>query len=184
MLQGDRMKDKKYVWYAVFAIIAITLVGYLGYFFGFLGFINNIALKDAFSQFNIITLAIILGVAAFFSPCAFTVLPAYVSHYLADDKKLTFRKSLYFGILAALGIIAVNLAVGLVISLLGSTAPFHKDPRDDIPIVLGIRIVAGFLIAALGVMTLLGKTIKIPFLSSIRPGKNAQKKCVYVWHSL
>lgn len=62
-----------------------------------------------------------------------TVLPSCVSHYLAQDsqeQKGTVAKGLYFGFIAALGILTVNVAIGLVIALLGSAVPFAKDPRQ------------------------------------------------------
>lgn len=132
-------------------------------------------MPEAFSNFPLITLSIIFGTAAFFSPCSFTVLPAYVSHYLTGDKQHSkqasqtgnIAKGFYFGLIAALGIITINIIVGLIIAVLGSAAPFAKDPRQDIPLILGVRIVAGLIIAYLGLMTVLGKHLEIPVLPNL-----------------
>lgn len=147
-------------------LILLTLGGFLGYYFGFLGFIYNVMMPEAFGNFPLILLSILFGIAAFFSPCSFTVLPAYVSHYLTEDKDERFSivKGFYFGLIAALGVLTINIIIGIIIAFLGSTAPFAKDPRQDIPLILGIRIVAGLIIAYLGLMTVLGKHLEIPFL--------------------
>lgn len=153
------------LFYFFFALFALVLIGFLGYYLGFLGFIYNVMMPGAFGKFPLIILAIIFGTAAFFSPCSFSVLPAYVSHYLAGDtqeKRGALGKGIYFGFIAALGVITVNLLVGLVIALLGSTAPFAKDPREDIALILGIRTVAGLLIAAMGILTVLDRPLPVP----------------------
>jgi len=158
-------------------IIAIILIDFLGYYFGFLGFIYNVMMPQTFSKFNIITLSIIFGIAAFFSPCAFTVLPAYVSNYLTKQEK---QKSKLFelfklGIFAALGIILVNMIIGIAIAVLGSATPFSKDPRTDIPLILGIRAVAGIFIAILGAMTLMHKSFNIGFIQNFLSKKEFSK---------
>lgn len=160
--------NKKLIIYALLIITALIFVGFLGYYYGFLGAIYNVLMPQTFSKFNIIVLSIIFGIAAFFSPCAFTVLPAYVSNYLTKEeaKKPTFSKLLKLGSLAAVGIIAVNMVIGTIIAILGSATPFSKDPRTDIPLILGIRVVAGFLIATLGVMTLMHKSFQLGFIQN------------------
>lgn len=151
--------------YFFFALLALIIVGFLGYYFGFLGFIYNVMIPEVFGKFPLVILAIIFGTAAFFSPCSFSVLPAYVSHYLTGDaraEKRALRNGLYFGFIAALGVITINVLVGLVIALLGSAAPFAKDPREDIALILGIRTVAGFLIAVMGILTVVDRPLPVP----------------------
>lgn len=161
----------------IFLIILVLLIflGFTGYYLGFLGFIYNVMMPEAFGNFPLVILSIIFGVAAFFSPCSFTVLPAYVSHYLTGNKdqaKQTSQigniaKGLYFGLIAALGVLTINIIIGLIIAVLGSAAPFAKDPRQDIPLILGIRVVAGLIIAYLGLLTILGKHLEIPVLPNL-----------------
>lgn len=154
------------------SLAVLTAIGFAGYYYGFLGFIYNVMMPGAFGTFPLIVLSMIFGVAAFFSPCTFTVLPAYVSHLLtAQDvgaepktRAQNIRRGLSIGLVAALGVITVDLIVGAIIAALGAAAPFAKDPREDIPFILGVRIVAGLLIAFLGILSILGKTVQIPFL--------------------
>ena len=170
-------ENKKLLFYTLVIIIAIIIIGFLGYYFGFLGAIYNVMMPQTFSKFNIITLSIIFGIAAFFSPCAFTVLPAYVSNYLTkkEEQKPKFSKLFKLGFLAALGIISVNMIIGIAIAILGSTTPFSKDPRTDIPLILGIRVAAGIFIAVLGAMTLMHKSFNIGFIQNFLSKKEFSK---------
>jgi len=169
-------ENKKIFVYALLVIIAIVFIGFLGYYFGFLRAIYNVMIPQTFSKFNIIALSVIFGIAAFFSPCAFTVLPAYVSNYLTKkEEQKSYAKLLKLGFFAALGIILVNMFIGLTIAILGSSTPFSKDPRTDIPLILGIRVTAGFLIAILGVMTLMHKSINIGFIQNFLSKKEFSK---------
>lgn len=170
-------ENKKLVVYTLLVIIAIILIGFLGYYFGFLGFIYNVMMPQTFSKFSIVSLSIIFGIAAFFSPCAFTVLPAYVSNYLTKEEKQkpNISKLLKLGIFAALGIIVVNMIIGIVIAILGSATPFSKDPRTDIPLILAVRAIAGFFIAFLGLMTLMHKSFNIGFIQNFLAKKDISK---------
>lgn len=176
--------SKSALFYFFFALLALIFVGFLGYYFGFLGFIYNVMMPEAFGKFPLVILAIIFGTAAFFSPCSFSVLPAYVSHYLAEDvreESKVWRRGIYFGFIAALGVITINVLVGLVIALLGSTAPFAKDPREDIALILGIRTVAGFLIAVMGILTVLDRPLPIPSFLYRFMGKASFGKSIFLY---
>lgn len=172
---------------AYFLLIAgiFTVVGFAGYYYGFLGFIYNVMMPEAFGKFSLVILAMIFGTAAFFSPCSFSVLPAYVSHYLAegteDNKKSAVRKGIYFGLIAALGVITINVLVGLVIALLGSTAPFAKDPREDIALILGIRTVAGIIIAVMGILTVLDRPLPAPSFFHKLIGRASFGKSIFLY---
>lgn len=170
-------ENKKVLLYALLILIVIIFIGFLGYYFGFLGTIYKVMMPQTFSKFNIISLSIIFGIAAFFSPCAFTVLPAYVSNYLTkkDERRPRFSKLFRLGFLAALGIIVVNMIIGTFIAILGSATPFSKDPRMDIPLILGIRTAAGIFIAILGVMTLMHKSFNIGFIQNFLSKKEFSK---------
>lgn len=172
-----KKENKKIYAYVLFVILFMVIIGFLGYYFGFLGVIYKIMVPQTFSKFNIITLSIIFGVAAFFSPCAFTVLPSYVSNYLTKEEKQKpkFSKLLKLGFFAALGIIAVNVVIGIVIGVLGSATPFAKDPREDIPLILAIRAIAGFFIAFLGFMTLMHKSFNVGLIQNFLSKKNISK---------
>lgn len=179
------------IFYFVLTLAILTLIGFVGYYFGFLGFIHNVMMPEAFGNFPLVGLSILFGAAAFFSPCSFTVLPAYVSHYLIRDNKtevLTNRsgnivKGLHFGFIAAMGVLTINLIIGFIIAVLGNTAPFAKDPRQDIPLILAIRTAAGLVIAYLGAMTVLGKPFHIPFIENVI-GRLSFKKSIFLYGML
>ncbi|MBI4170973.1 MAG: hypothetical protein HY514_04710 [Candidatus Aenigmarchaeota archaeon] len=166
--------------YFILTLLFVVFIGLIGYYFGFLGFIYNIALPNVLSQYNLIILSVIFGIAAFFSPCAFTVLPSYVSYYASQNRKKERRnKSLYLGLMAAAGIVTVNMILGIIIGILGNVAPFVPDPRQDIPAILVVRIVSGFLIAALGIVYLTGRTFHFPFLQGVQ--KKSFSKSMYAY---
>lgn len=168
--------DKKSVFYTLFVIFIISLIGFLGYRYGFLSFIYNIAMPESFSKFNIVLLSAIFGIAAFFSPCAFTVMPAFISNYITKSETSKGLKAVKLGLLAALGVMLVDIFIGLVVAIFGAATPFSKDPRTDIPIILFVRAFIGLIILILGVMLLLRKSINLPILqkmsSKFSPSKN------------
>lgn len=183
-IQPSTKPKKSALFYFFTALFTLILIGFLGYYFGFLGFIYNVMMPEAFSNFSLVILAIIFGIAAFFSPCSFSVLPAYVSHYLAGDaqgQKSAIKKGIYFGFIAALGVIMINVLTGFLIALLGGAAPFAKDPREDIALILGIRIVAGFLIALMGILMVLDRPLPIPSFFQRLIGKLSFGKSIFLF---
>lgn len=151
------------------SIAALSLLGFLGYRLGFLQIIQGIVMGGNLGKFSTVALSVLFGTAAFFSPCALTVLPAYISRFLGEERgsEHSLGTLLWLGVLGALGIIVVNMIIGLVIATLGSTAPFAKDPREDIAPILAIRTIAGLLIALMGYFTLTGKRVPLPFVQDI-----------------
>lgn len=95
-----------------------------------------------------------LGAAAFFSPCGFPMLPAYLAYYLprrgAGEEGVlrALLRGVGGGALAGLGALLVLLLIGGAAIALG--APFKQN-------VLLLELVGGLLVLALGVATLLGK---------------------------
>lgn len=147
---------------AALLVFGATLLGVVGYQFGFLGFVYNLMLPQAFAKVNVLTLAAIMGVAAFFSPCAFPLLPGYMTHQLqAQRGEARFLGSLSLGLLAALGLLAINGVLGLVVVLLGSAAPFNPDPRQDPWTVLAPRLIGGAFVAYLGALYLLNRNLSL-----------------------
>lgn len=77
-----------------------------------------IEMKD----YGIWGLAFLAGVAMFFSPCAFPLLPGYIMLYFQmreedNDKKKGYTKAAKTGTIAALGIFTVIIAFGLVFAI-------------------------------------------------------------------
>lgn len=147
---------------AVLLALGAVVVGLVGYGAGFLGFAYQVMLPDAFSRLDVLTLAAVMGVAAFFSPCAFPLLPAYVTYQLeAQGARTRLGRALALGALAATGVVAVNVVLGLVIAALGTAAPFNADPRQDPPLVLAPRLLGGLLVTYLGALYLMGRGLSL-----------------------
>lgn len=101
-----------------------------------------------------------LGVLAFFSPCGFPMLPAFIAYYLSGDATARgaatgrttrgLARGLGGGALAALGALAVLAAVAALAVAIG--APFKAR-------VLLLELVGGLVVIALGVATLAGRDV-------------------------
>lgn len=150
---------------AVLLATAAVLVGVVGYAAGFLGFVYNLMLPNAFSRLDVVTLAAVMGVAAFFSPCAFPLLPAYMTYQLEAHRGL--GRSLALGTLAAGGVILVNVGIGVVIAALGAAAPFNADPRQDPWYVLAPRLLGGLFVTYLGALYLLERNVSLGALERL-----------------
>lgn len=156
---------------ALLAIAGAAALGWLGYRLGFWRFVTSIAMPQGFEQYNLWLVAAGAGIAAFFSPCIFPLLPAYVTYdlgLLAGTRNRLLR-SLVLGGAAGVGVIAVNLAIGAVIAALGQAAPFQPDPRKDPAAILLIRTLAGVAVVGLGVITLTGRSLAAGLLAKLVP---------------
>lgn len=94
-----------------------------------------------------------LGLLAFFSPCGFPMLPAYVAYYLprgdgAPSAGRNLARGLGGGLLAALGAMLVLLAIGALAIALG--APFKAR-------VALLELVGGAVLVTLGTLMILGR---------------------------
>ncbi len=130
-----------------------------GYFLGFLGYAYGIAVPQAFGRFSVVAVAAISGLAAFFSPCVFPLLPGYVVYRLGESRQARLGRAAAIGLAGAAGVVVVNLMIGALIAALGTATPFQPDPRRDIPAVLAVRFVAGALVVVLGMLALSGRTL-------------------------
>lgn len=161
MATHRRAFDTGYVTPVLLATAAV-LIGVVGYGAGFLGFVYQLMLPSAFARVDVVVLAAVMGVAAFFSPCAFPLLPAYVTYQLqAQGAGARLARSLQLGAFAALGVLAVNGVLGLVIAALGAAAPFNPDPRQDPWYVLAPRLAGGLFVTYLGALYLMGRTLSL-----------------------
>ncbi len=140
---------------AVAAALAIA-----GYLLGFLAYAYGVAVPQAFGRFSVVAVAAISGVAAFFSPCVFPLLPGYVVYQLRPSgERWRLGRAATIGLAGAAGVVVVNLALGGVIAALGAATPFQPDPRKDIPAVLAVRFLAGAAIVILGVLAIGGRSL-------------------------
>ncbi len=110
---------------------------------------SGMASPISMNSMPIILLAFAAGIASFFSPCSFPMLPGYVGYYLGieehkkqEEKKQMLKKALFTGTAAALGILLIYLFIGFLIMLIGPTIypfiPFFAPLVAIIIIVLGL----------------------------------------------
>lgn len=142
--------------------LGAVFLGVLGYQLGFLGFIYKLMVPQAFSSIPVYALAAVMGVAAFFSPCAFPLLPGYMTYQLeAQHGEAKLLRSLYLGLLGALGVVLVNMALGVVIASLGAAAPFNPDPRQDPWVILAPRLIGGLFVVYVGALYLTNRSLSL-----------------------
>jgi cytochrome c-type biogenesis protein len=106
---------------------------------------------DPISSYSVplVLLAFAAGIASFFSPCSFPMLPGYVGYYFSLEeeeqrsKKEVIKKALPLGIAAALGILLVYLFIGGLVMAIGS--PILPFIPILAPIVAVVVIVLGIL---------------------------------------
>lgn len=102
----------------------------------------------------LLSLNFFAGVLAFFSPCGFPMLPAYLAYYLprGDEAPESVKRAVARGMLgggmAAAGALALLALVGVGAYWLG--APFRER-------VLLMELVGGLVVLTLGVLVLLGR---------------------------
>ena len=142
---------------AVLAVCcALPIAGYLA---GFLGYAYGVAVPGAFDRFSVSVVAVVSGLAAFFSPCVFPLLPGYIAFQAGASRTASPPGRLAIAGAAAAGLTLANLAIAGVIGLLGAATPFQPDPRQEILPLLAIRFSAGAAIVVLGLAALRGRTL-------------------------
>lgn len=106
--------------------------------------------------FNLLALAIIAGIASFFSPCAFPLLPGYLAFYTTargDGVQDSYRISaIGLGLAAAAGVVTFVLILGVIIGVLGAGAGQALSISGSEPsyIVLWFRGGVGIILVMLG----------------------------------
>ncbi len=127
------------------------------------------------------------GVIAFFSPCAFPMLPGYISYYLGfleskdveDTKKNTISQVLKDGVIGgvscALGGVTVLVAIGVGISLLGSVV--RNLIKENVSL---MELIVGIILIIMGIVMLLGIDLKLPFkIKKSAKGKGYKSLFIY-----
>jgi cytochrome c-type biogenesis protein len=109
------------------------------------------------AQISVFALAVIAGIATFFSPCAFPMLPGYMSLYLGlntnvvssqPSKEVTYkgaaRRAVIAGSATALGMMTVFLVIGVVVIIAASTVtkyiPYLQPIVGVVLVVLGLLL--------------------------------------------
>ncbi len=98
-------------------------------------------------EYGIYTLAIFGGLASFFSPCAFPLLPSFIAYYItgAEGKSRTIKNGLSLGIKAAIGLLSIFAFIGIL--AIGGSYWISKY----IPY---LELIVGILILILGILLL------------------------------
>ncbi|MCH7850364.1 MAG: hypothetical protein IH845_01845 [Nanoarchaeota archaeon] len=159
-------------------IIIVALVGYFIFIKYMTVFVPNI------SSYSLILIAIVAGIAAFFNPCNFAVLPSYLSYNysLSEETSKTsknkFKSILVYGLVAALGIIVFNLILGSLIGLLGAGFGKSFALAGDTPnlIVRIFRGVIGSILIVFGFLHLSGRGVQFKFISKISQSLSSSKQ--------
>jgi cytochrome c-type biogenesis protein len=163
----------------VTAFVAIVVGGFLVF--------RAFATTPDLGVFNLYALAIVAGVASFFSPCAFPLLPGYFSaYYLAGNEehagRPAARRGLGLGLAAALGVISFSLILGLIIAALGtgvgqSLSISGAEPSQLVRVFRGL---VGVILLTLGIGQLSGWNLKPRFVDAFtyrtRPQRDGARR--------
>jgi cytochrome c-type biogenesis protein len=133
-------------WLIIISTALVALAGYLV----FVVFLKEIL--PAFSAYSLYLVAVIAGIATFFSPCSFPLLPGYLSFYYNSGEKQGKKRELYYGLIAAMGVITFNVILGMVVALLGQAFASSLSISNQTPSVLTriFRLVIGGVLLTLG----------------------------------
>ena len=121
------MNETTGVFKFVLTVVILGAIGVLGYFI-FLGFMD----KDQL-LLSLFPLAVVAGLASFFSPCAFPLLPVAVNANLKSNSKLS---PFVVGLVSASGLITLLLLVGLVIAFIGQ--PLGELLQNNLRVIRGV----------------------------------------------
>lgn len=77
------------------------------------------------SSLGIVFISVVAGIASFFNPCAFPILPGYLAQYYVsasptEPKRSRLGTILLYGFIAAIGVVIFNIFLGAVIGVLGT----------------------------------------------------------------
>jgi len=141
-----------------FLALILTLV--VGGYSLFIWFVINIMKGDA--AFGLFFVAVVAGVASFFNPCAFPLLPAFLAqHYTTKKKeeKKSVKRLLLSGLATALGLITFNIILGSIIGILGAGFGKSLGLAGENPsiVVRWFRGIAGVFILYLGFSHVTGR---------------------------
>lgn len=149
--------------------LAVAGLGYLS----FIAFVEGVLKPHEFASYGLAFTAVAGGVASFFSPCSFTVLPTMV--ILGDMRDANavaprVRRALARGLLAALGVLSSAVVIGVIIGALGTGlgptfSIFSSSPNSAIA--KAIRISIGAVLVAMGLVHLLDLSHRLPLAGRV-----------------
>ncbi len=158
----------------VFLLLAAVIIGIAAW--GVWGIYNYyvpaVAVARDFSL-GIVAVSILAGLAAFFSPCAFGLLPSYLGFYAVasptEPRGGTSESALRMGVWAALGIAAPGIILAALLLKLG--VPFALGlriiTREPNQTVQAIRIIFAAALVVLGIFQFSGRAFGSAALSKL-----------------
>ncbi|UCE73595.1 MAG: redoxin domain-containing protein [Methanomassiliicoccales archaeon] len=109
--------------------------------------ISGEAQAISITEASLFSLAIFAGIASFFSPCAFPMLPGYIAYYLRKDVeaggKIPMKRAALSGTISATGIIIVYLIIGIIMVFAGTSIEEYTA---------FFTLIVGIILIALGVL--------------------------------
>lgn len=134
----------------ILLLLAVMALGYAGF-----RYFATVVMPQP-EAYTLPLLAVIAGVASFFSPCAFPLLPSYLSFYARasnnSPQATRSTRALGLGLAAAMGVVTFTLTLGAIIGLLGVSAGEALSISKPEPsrLVLWFRGGLGLILVALG----------------------------------
>jgi len=179
------MKNIKSISSLIAVLLGIVLVSIVGYVV-FLKYMT--VFIPSIESYSLFLIAIIAGIAAFFNPCNFIVLPAYLSYYYQVTEKKThnqdnkIKKILLYGVIAALGVVTFNLILGSFIGLLGAGFGKSFALAGNTPnlFVRVFRGAIGSILIILGILHISGVSFQINFINKMTQSSISEQKNPYI----
>lgn len=144
-------------WGVAFALL-VTVMGYLVFRY----FVTTVGPNAAL--FGLIPMAVVGGVATFFSPCSFPLLPGYLSYYHSKQAE-TARQAKWWtlGLAGAAGVITFALVLGVAIAALGAAFAqgLSISAANPNPNTRAFRALLGGLLIVLGILALTRSSFKM-----------------------
>jgi cytochrome c biogenesis protein CcdA/peroxiredoxin len=135
--------------------------------------------KTAPAVTGLYLLALLTGLLSFFAPCAFPLLPGYISYYLGrDEGGATLRGSVKAGIAAATGINGIFALIGIAVAVGGVAV---KSYLSYFTPAVGVVILLLGLAMVLGKTELFDKFGRLLSSSSSKIGVRAQHSGLFLY---
>ena len=110
-------------WLGFFFYVALVVGLTAGGYVLFIYLIVN-AFANA-STLGIVFVSVVAGIASFFNPCAFPILPGYLAQYYVSasptgEKRSRLGTILLYGFIAAVGVIIFDIFLGALVGIMGA----------------------------------------------------------------
>jgi cytochrome c-type biogenesis protein len=162
--------DLRFDWIRYLGLMAVLAAVIAAGYRGFRAYV----LAEDFAALNLFGIAVVAGVASFFSPCAFPLLPSYLSFYhmasgTVPAGHVDRSRPVRLGMAAALVVITFDLLLGLLIALLGTGVANGLGITGPEPnaFVRSLRLVVGAVLLVLGVGQLANWNLKPRFVEAL-----------------